>query len=75
MRTVTGLSHQPFATAAAAAATALDPDELDICPVGEALVHLQLRAQPKELRPYRVAADDGVRVADGHCGQLDPFIP
>ena len=28
MRTVTGLSHQPFATAAAAAATALEPDAL-----------------------------------------------
>ena len=28
MRTVTGLSHQPFATAAAAAATALEPEAL-----------------------------------------------
>ena len=28
MRTVTGLSHQPFVTAAAAAATALEPDAL-----------------------------------------------
>ena len=52
----------------------VDPDELDVRPVGKALVHLQLRTEPQQLLAHGVAADDRVRVADGDRGQLDPLV-
>ena len=97
MRTVTGLSHQPFTIAAAATATALepggarlpraalpderghlvqavDPHELDVRPLREALVHLDQRAEPQQRRRDQARAHDRMRVADRDGGQLDPLV-
>ena len=97
MRTVTGLSHQPFATRSGRSGdcaragrarlprstlpdehgelvVAVDADELNVRPVGEALVRLQLGAEAKKVFAHRVAAHDRVRVADGHRGQLDALV-
>ena len=52
----------------------VDPDELDVRPLREALVALDQRAEPEEVVATRVEPDDCVRVPDGHRRELDPLI-
>ena len=51
----------------------VDPHQLDVRALGEALVVLDQRPEPAYLVPGGLAADDGVWVADRDRRQLDRF--